>query len=422
MIQVESSGFSITASRAHAGSHEITVTDANQPDRPVAHELRLQDAVARRKLVASLFGEFSSTDAAPLELLALLDDLALRVRDGEREPPALYNETELAGLPETSWLVRNLIPSVSNGILGGPHGTGKTFIAVDVAGCVASGRDWHGEAVTQGHVVYIAGEGYGGLRKRLAAWREYHGLTEPLARLLVLPRPLNLLRSSSGGRLVEAICRRWDARTVGSLLLIVDTYHRCIAGGKENDSDTVSSVFATLDTVREAFPGLATWLLHHPPKAGGLRGSSALGDDADGVFTTAKEPDSLTVTLRCEKMKDEREPAPKTLELVQVGPSLVITADTGSWTMTDRRSLSQGERKALQAVEDFANEGGLSWTRWHETSGVSKGALSEHRRRLLRLGYVRTTGTGRTTRYSVTGEGIAALVGPTGTGEFIGSV
>ena len=45
--------------------------------------------------------------------------------------------------------------SETQAILYGPPGAGKSFVALDFALSVASGRAWHGHEVRQGPVLYV---------------------------------------------------------------------------------------------------------------------------------------------------------------------------------------------------------------------------------------------------------------------------
>ena len=61
------------------------------------------------------------------------------------------------------WLGRNCLS-----MLYGPSNAGKTFVALDLAMHVASGKPWRGYRVNGGSVLYIAAEGGAGVRNRLA--------------------------------------------------------------------------------------------------------------------------------------------------------------------------------------------------------------------------------------------------------------
>ena len=47
-------------------------------------------------------------------------------------------------------------------VIYGPSGEGKTFVALDWALSVATGRSWQGKQTKQGPVVYIAGGRWSG--------------------------------------------------------------------------------------------------------------------------------------------------------------------------------------------------------------------------------------------------------------------
>ena len=84
----------------------------------------------------------------------------VRLRDMEfREPEFL-----IEGLAETSSLA----------LAFGDPGCGKSFLAIDIAECVANGVPFHGRRVRKGLVIYIAGEGHNGLKRRTSAWEQHN--------------------------------------------------------------------------------------------------------------------------------------------------------------------------------------------------------------------------------------------------------
>src|SRR5687768_16766709 len=75
-----------------------------------------------------------------------------------------------AGLKPIAWLVRKYVEADSLALLFGDPGCGKSFAAIDLSCCIATGTPWHGNRTTSGAVFYIAGEGQNGLARRFAAW------------------------------------------------------------------------------------------------------------------------------------------------------------------------------------------------------------------------------------------------------------
>jgi hypothetical protein len=73
-------------------------------------------------------------------------------------------------------------------VVNGPSGAGKTFAMLDMAMCIATGRDWHGHKVKKAPVVYVVGEGTLGIKKRVGAWKQQNGsLRRRMRSLFFLP-------------------------------------------------------------------------------------------------------------------------------------------------------------------------------------------------------------------------------------------
>lgn len=90
------------------------------------------------------------------------------------------------------WLIDQTIEADSLAIVYGPPGHGKSFLALDMASCIASGQPFHGHTVKQGAVFYIAGEGHKGLARRQHAWAEKNR-TMPPNNLFISESSLDLL-------------------------------------------------------------------------------------------------------------------------------------------------------------------------------------------------------------------------------------
>jgi hypothetical protein len=72
--------------------------------------------------------------------------------------------------PLTSWLVKNLLASVSYGVLAGQWGSGKTFVVFELSACLMTRQPFIGHRIKrQCGVLYIPAEGVGEVRKRLTA-------------------------------------------------------------------------------------------------------------------------------------------------------------------------------------------------------------------------------------------------------------
>src|SRR6202790_157708 len=81
--------------------------------------------------------------------------------------------------PEYAYVVDDTITVGDKSIIGGPSRSGKSFLAIHMGMCIATGRAFFGHKIlTPGLVVYIACEGGRGIKKRFRAWRQHFGIKE----------------------------------------------------------------------------------------------------------------------------------------------------------------------------------------------------------------------------------------------------
>ena len=126
----------------------------------------------------------------------------------------LYHDGDVIDFPDPEWTIDGILPADSLAQLYGSPDGGKTFLAVDISLCVANGQDWGGRRVRQGPVVYVFGEGRSGIKQRVAAWKEKHGLPAGVrtsAGVYFLPSPVQLLQPKDVTDLLGVIGDYFDA-------------------------------------------------------------------------------------------------------------------------------------------------------------------------------------------------------------------
>ena len=223
-------------------------------------------------------------------------------------------------MPPVEFLVDGLITDTGFTMMYGAPGTGKSFIAIDIALSVAHGQAWQGQGVKQGPVLYIAGEGIGGFGKRWKAWERHHGkVDEP--DLYLLPTAVNFREPEDIARLVATI----EDIDQPFSLVIVDTVARAIAGAEENSSTDMGLFVAACDEIK-ALTGGALLAVHHAGKDAnrGARGSTALLGAVDTSLMVGKSED--IVVLRTEKMKDAEPLDDINLRMVTVSATISETS------------------------------------------------------------------------------------------------
>jgi hypothetical protein len=149
-------------------------------------------------------------------------------------------------------------------------------------------------------VLYVAGEGIGGLKLRVAAWKLHHGITESIGGFRVVPLAVNLMDKAEAAQLIATVA---GAKGFDPKLAIVDTLARAMPGGDENSAKDIGVPIRSAGVIQASL-GCAVMLIHHAGKDAerGLRGSTGLPGAADTVLRLKRE--GANVTLEVEKQKD----------------------------------------------------------------------------------------------------------------------
>ena len=99
-------------------------------------------------------------------------------------------------LPPPEWLIDGVMPKQALGMLFGPSGHGKSFLALDMALSVATGREWFSHRSAQGQVIYVVAEGGRGMVKRVKAWLHHRNVPQADQAFFILEAPQLLERAT----------------------------------------------------------------------------------------------------------------------------------------------------------------------------------------------------------------------------------
>jgi RecA-family ATPase len=182
----------------------------------------------------------------------------------------LLDRNGLRSIPKPMPLIENWLFKNSLAWIQGKWGNGKTFVAVDIACCVATGTEWHGNAATQGVVLYLIAEGASGLDPRVEAWEAAAGCEA--TGIVFLPSPVQLGKTVH----IDVAAFRMLLRNLQPVLVIIDTQARVTVGAEENSNRDMGIFVDVLETLR-AECGSTMLVVHHEPRNGeNLRGAVAL--------------------------------------------------------------------------------------------------------------------------------------------------
>jgi AAA domain-containing protein len=333
---------------------------------------------------------------------------------------SLWSIEDILARASPKWLLEHLFALGALVVVYGAPGCAKSFLVLDWALSIAAGRSWLDyEVISPGRVVYVVGEGAGGLRKRVQAWMQEHP-QDTIPEAFFIPEPVQLLNKEDVDMLLTRIVR------LRPVLVILDTLATCMDGDENSSKDMSLAIAAAKRIIRET--GATVILVHHTGKRGdGERGHSTLRGAADTMMLVRAKTDASggkLVEVVNTKQKDEDACLPITAQLtcVRVGTtddgepltSCVLQA-TGA-TPSFSGELGVGVARTLSMlVERFPN--GTSSTLWRESLQANDGpplpkrTYQNHRGELLERGLVELV-PGRRDHYRATAEGKALLHPP----------
>ena len=237
---------------------------------------------------------------------------------------------DLENLPEPEWIVNGILPADAMVTIFGAPGSTKSFWALALACCIASGTPFDGEIVKKGAVIYAVGEGLRGIKWRVEAWKLAHPDADMEAlnkNLIILPRSVMLLDKVEAGMLLntaEMVNEETPLRA-----FIIDTWARALTGGEENSAKDTGIAISVCETVR-AKTGASPIIVHHTGTEGTReRGSTALRGATDTSILMSQDEVTSTVTVMCKKMKDGEPFKPIKYSLKPYGHSIVLEPISG---------------------------------------------------------------------------------------------
>lgn len=271
--------------------------------------------------------------------------------------------SDIQNLADPQWLIGELIPEDSFSVIYGPPGSTKSFLALDLACCVATGLPWKGQPVRQGKVMVCVGEGLRGLKWRLESWMLAHPDADPELledNLEIIEDVPHLLEKHDTAMLLNtAIEMHEENPDVDLKLFVIDTLARALVGGDENSAQDVGRAIDACEKVRKA-TGATALVVHHSGVEGTReRGSTALRGAADTSIQVAHDETQRITTVAVKKIKDGEGGKLYRLALAKYGHSVVLSEalqGLDSYNSTVKQAFRAEKTKADWAREALAKK------------------------------------------------------------------
>jgi hypothetical protein len=211
---------------------------------------------------------------------------------------------------ELKWLIKGVLTRGEVSIWFGQYGSGKSFLITDAALAIARAVPWMGLRTHPGLVIYQAGEGGLGFRRRLKAYRQVHYIKagEDLP-FVLLPSRIDAFSSDDDMLRLIAEIKGWAAfYDVPLELVVIDTFNSAAPGADENSSRDMGPVLVRCRKIAEECCCHVALVDHTPKEGGSPRGwSGKMGniDQAVMIWDTGAHRDGRPVRQwKLAKQKD----------------------------------------------------------------------------------------------------------------------
>jgi AAA domain len=218
---------------------------------------------------------------------------------------------------DEEYRVEGVFPLVGVGCIYAAPSSVKTFVLLDLFARMARGGFWGGREVKQCPVVYIAAEGSGGIKKRIAGLKNVaaeKGLPADIPFHLITVAP-NL---GTGDGDCKTLIADIEATGVRPGAIAVDTTTQALGGADENGAG-MDALVVSATAIAARFQCLVV-LVHHTPVSDDdrLRGKGSLLAGLDVSIIIKREKGSMVAALIVKKMRDEDDEQKFTVPLVRV--------------------------------------------------------------------------------------------------------
>lgn len=262
---------------------------------------------------------------------------------------------EMCAMPEPEWLVEGVVQKRSSALMFGKSNTFKSFLAIDIGLSVATGKSWHGHAVSKGRVLFVATEGANGVgRLRVPGWYGHHSVDEAdRHNALLYPKEIRLDVVEDVDALVAAI------RQGGPMALVVlDIFGGTMAGTEVEDTTARAWTRAVQHIMRSTGTAMLTVAHTGWQDETRARMHTHFWGSFDSRMRVDGDKEARTSLLTVERHKDADSSGSWGFNLANSGETLVpvynpdVRSDRGA-------ALPMGQKLAVEALDEALETHGI---------------------------------------------------------------
>lgn len=217
------------------------------------------------------------------------------------------------------YIIEDLLWKEDLSALVGGSGSGKSFLAIDMAMHIATGKKWHGKTVKKCGVLYIVLEGHRGAANRFLAQVEKHTTefeNEQQPPIAYTNLEINLCDENDTSRILKLIQEFKNQFEKDVQFIIIDTVAQSL-GGDENAFEVMQAYLKNCKLITREVCAHVMVIHHHGKDVSrGPRGHSCFFAACDTIIEIKR--DGPVSSIEISKQKDAEADFETTFELEQV--------------------------------------------------------------------------------------------------------
>lgn len=306
-----------------------------------------------------------------------------------------FSGSDLPDIDETEVLhdelIERTLQKTGIAMIFGESNSGKTFMAIHMCMCVATGGEFLGRNVNESAVLYVAAESPSGVKMRARAWQKQHN--QKSENFFICPEQINLYESEFDADAVVELAKKIQTEHGVKIGLVVfDTLARISSGANENSND-MGKVMERCDSIGHLTGALVT-VIHHSGKDSlkGARGWSGMRAHIDTEIEVSQSNGvSVAEITKQREIEGKGDRFAFKLEAVQVGMNQWGNIRSTCWVNpVDVPAKTARLAPTENAILELINEVGTGLTRGEicEALKKDKDNINKSIRTLLSAGIV----------------------------------